>query len=87
MKKPPQTNYKCELLDPNHTHFVLVDDSKHDFGGEVIFRSDLESGLRKMFNIKTVVLVLGGGLRTVRFVYESVVDKTPCVFLEVSLIF
>ena len=35
---------KNTLLDPNHTHFILVDNAKlDDFGGEIEFRAELES--------------------------------------------
>lgn len=36
------------LLDPNHTHFILVDDgSEGKFGKEIKFRAQLEAELRK----------------------------------------
>lgn len=36
------------LLDPNHTHFILVDDgSENQFGKEIEFRASLENELRK----------------------------------------
>ncbi len=36
------------LLDPNHTHFILVDDGSVDmFGKEIEFRARLEDELRK----------------------------------------
>ncbi len=36
------------LLDPNHTHFILVDDgSDSNFGVEIKLRARLESELRK----------------------------------------
>ncbi len=35
-------------LDPNHTHFILVDDgSESQFGKEIEFRANLENELRK----------------------------------------
>jgi hypothetical protein len=81
--KASKPKFKCELLDPNHSHFILVDDCRHEFGGEVAFRADLESSLNKKFGCSSVVIVVGGGPRTARFVFESVEEKTPCVFLEV----
>jgi hypothetical protein len=48
-----ETNEKLEktsnvLLDPNHTHFILVDDgSEGQFGKEIEFRALLEAELRK----------------------------------------
>ena len=36
------------ILDPNHTHFILVDDgSEGQFGKEIEFRAHLEAELRK----------------------------------------
>ena len=83
LSKISNPKFKCELLDPNHSHFILVDDGKHDFGGEVGFRADLESGLTKKFGCSSVVIVVGGGPRTASFVLESGGENTPCVFLEV----
>ena len=34
------------LLDPNHSHFILVDDVTGKFGGEINFRANLEAELR-----------------------------------------
>jgi hypothetical protein len=86
MVKPKikKVSFKCELLDPNHSHFILVDDARHDFGGEVEFRAKIESKLAKDFNSPIVVLVVGGGPRTAASVYEAVKKDTPCVFLEGS---
>jgi hypothetical protein len=82
--KTKKATFKCELLDPNHSHFILVDDARHDFGGEVEFRAKIESTLAKDFNSPIVVLVVGGGPRTAASVYEAVKKDTPCVFLEGS---
>lgn len=41
------------LLDPNHTHFILVDDgSENQFGKEIEFRAHLEAELRKGRSLK-----------------------------------
>jgi hypothetical protein len=89
MIKPKNQKTKAELLDPNHSHFILVDDGKHDFGGEVEFRAELESRISKMQIDKEtatsmVVLVVGGGPRTVEMVLNTVQKGNPCVFLESS---
>jgi hypothetical protein len=46
-----KTNKKTanELLDPNHTHFLLVDDATLKFGGEVEFRTGLEAEVANHF--------------------------------------
>ena len=41
------------MLDPNHTHFILVDDgTEGQFGKEIEFRALLESELRKGKSLK-----------------------------------
>lgn len=41
------------FLDPNHTHFILVDDgSDNQFGKEIEFRANLENELRKGRTLK-----------------------------------
>ena len=41
------------LLDPNHTHFILVDDGSEGlFGKEIEFRAHLEAELRKGKSLK-----------------------------------
>lgn len=41
------------FLDPNHTHFILVDDgSENQFGKEIEFRASLENELRKGHSLK-----------------------------------
>ena len=73
------------LLDPNHSHFLLVDDSMHYFGGEVNFRADLESTIANKYDASIVMLVIAGGPNTLKSVNEAVKKGTPCVFLEVNL--
>jgi hypothetical protein len=75
-----------KTLDPYHTHFILVDDAKHEFGGEVEFRAALETSLTKN-EVPVVVLVIGGGPLTAKSVYAAVKDNKPCVFLDVLIIF
>ncbi len=77
-KRPPDTDeatyqYSTVVergfshLEPNHSHFILVDNAKIEFGGEVDFRAKLEVELssanqnNKINEIPLVVLVLGGG--------------------------
>lgn len=51
-KKPVVKNTDV-LLDPNHTHFILVDDGSEGlFGKEIEFRAHLEAELRKGKSLK-----------------------------------
>jgi SLOG in TRPM len=40
-------NSKQSFLDPNHTHFVLVDNGTDGYGGEIEFRAHLEQQIGK----------------------------------------
>lgn len=83
---------KSANLDPYHTHFIFVDDSKiNSFGGEILMRSKLESalsqhvekcGVKSMSSTPIVVLIIGGGRDTVRQVNESIRNNLPCVFID-----
>lgn len=84
MIKQPSPYYKSELLDPNHSHFLLVDDSTVKFGGETQFRAAVEAEVSKKYNIPLVVLVVGGGPRTIDLIFESANKGSPVVLLEGS---
>jgi len=71
-------------LDPNHTHFLFIDNDKKGsaFGGEIKFRTELERQLSADMGIPKVLLVLAGGKGTVETVAESVKRKTPVVLVK-----
>jgi len=80
---------KAERLDPNHSHFILVDNSnENEFGGEIDFRARLEDHLRKTVKIgdygelPVVMVVFEGGPNTARAVIESVRKRIPCIFIN-----
>lgn len=51
--KKPAAKTTDVLLDPNHTHFILVDDGSEGlFGKEIEFRAHLEAELRKGKSLK-----------------------------------
>jgi len=86
-----QKGIKVERLDPNHTHFILVDNSReNEFGGEIDFRARLEDHLRRTVKIgeygelPVVMVVLEGGPNTARAVIESVRKRIPCIFINRS---
>lgn len=87
MKKPNNEPYKTELLDPNHTHFILVDNAQHTFGGEIDFRARFESDVAKLLKIPVVLVVIEGGPNTAKTTLESVKKNIPCIFIEVMLCF
>lgn len=52
-QKKYESNNTDVLLDPNHTHFIFVDDgSEGQFGKEIEFRAHLEAELRKGRSLK-----------------------------------
>ena len=79
------SKFKQTPLDPNHSHFILVDNAQENmFGGEINLRGKLESAISKSSNgIPVVVLVLEGGPNTLETVLNSVKNGSPCVFIEV----
>ena len=83
-----QTSQKNSPLDPNHSHFVLVDNSQlNEYGGEVELRGKLERAIvnfDESNRAQIVVLVLEGGPNTLSTVLNSVVNGSPCVFIEVK---
>lgn len=74
------------LLDPNHSHFLLVE-TRSALGAEVPFRASLERCISNNLKIPIIVLVVGGGFRTAESIAQAVQLKTPCVFLEVYSVF
>ncbi|XP_048780497.1 transient receptor potential cation channel subfamily M member 2-like isoform X2 [Ostrea edulis] len=80
---------KC--LDPNHTHFILVDNGTNNQpGAEVKFRATLE---RAIANIKTgnsqddvlvpmIKLLIEGGLESLESVQESIRNEIPVVIVK-----
>jgi len=86
-----QKGIEAGLLDPNHTHFILVDNSReNEFGGEIDFRARLEDHLRQTVKIgeydelPVVMVVLDGGPNTARAVKKSVRERIPCIFINRS---
>ena len=81
---------KEAALDPNHSHFILVDNSQlNKFEGEIEFRAKIEKlisdfPIDKDYTIPIVVIVADGGPGTAKTCYESIVNsKSPCLFVEV----
>ncbi len=77
--KPDGTEKPKQALDPNHSHFILVDNARIGFGGEIDFRANLESAISENA-IPIVVLVLEGGAGTIKTVLESVKKKNTMCF-------
>jgi hypothetical protein len=91
-RKNKDQSVKSQYLDPNHTHFLLIDNSQlNKFGGEIKFRSRFE---KEMFNgdstqqrpgIPVVLVVIEGGPNTFKCVLESLKSGIPTLVLDVSI--
>ncbi|KAK3595125.1 hypothetical protein CHS0354_002378 [Potamilus streckersoni] len=73
-------------LDPNHTHFILVDDgSIKKYGVERSLRDNLEQELYKHCeNMAVVKIVVGGGNNTMNSIKKSVSNNVPVLVLQGS---
>ncbi|KAJ8309654.1 hypothetical protein KUTeg_012798 [Tegillarca granosa] len=78
-------------LDPNHTHFILVDDGTvHQFGKEIVFRALFENAVsniktntgKNAVSIPVVLLVLQGGPNTLKTVKQAIYNEIPVVVIE-----
>ena len=87
VKPVSQKSKLSEFLNPDHSHFILVDNAQEKYGGEIEFRVKLESEIAKGDGttrpIPVVVVVIGGGPNSVTCVLESVKLGTPCLFIDV----
>eukprot|EP00966_Prymnesium_polylepis_P219228 5072433-Prymnesium_polylepis.1 len=72
-------------LDPNHTHFVMVDDgTQGQFGAEVALRTDCEQLLRHELGVPGVQLVVQGGPNTLATVVASLMTNCPVLVVKES---
>ncbi|XP_052830098.1 transient receptor potential cation channel subfamily M member 2 [Octopus bimaculoides] len=79
-------------LDPNHSHFILVDNgTQHTFGTEIEFRTHLEKtiaskNIRETEKIKipAVVVMVEGGPGTLKTVFSSTSCHTPVIVVKGS---
>jgi len=75
---PPDT----AKLNPNHSHFVLVESDNDEWGEEMEARSDFEEFICNKFNIPLCLLVVNGGPNTLETVADGVQRKFPVVIFE-----
>ncbi|KAL3836664.1 hypothetical protein ACJMK2_022086 [Sinanodonta woodiana] len=86
-------NSKESFLDPNHSHFILVDNgTQHKFATEIPFRAELEREISEMqtdtgedaVSVPIVILVLEGGPGTLETVQNALMQNTPAVIVKGS---
>jgi hypothetical protein len=74
-------------LEPNHTHFFLVDNGKEGkgaFGGEILFRNAFETEYCRSRRVPRVLLVVQGGPGTLSTVLAAVESSCPVVLIADS---
>ena len=86
LKKPNVESFKTELLEPNHSHFILVDNAQLMFGGEIDFRARLEAHIARLLKVPLVLLVVEGGPNTAKTAFESIKNNIPCIFVDVNFL-
>ena len=73
------------LLDPNHTHQVIIDDGKADsFYGMIKLWAATEKKLRETLEIPGVLICVQGGLGTLETCATYLKEGTPLVLLQGS---
>ncbi|XP_067687429.1 transient receptor potential cation channel subfamily M member-like 2 [Haliotis asinina] len=81
---------KQSFLDPNHTHFILVDNgTQQQFAVEIPFRGKLENEIAKQktatgSGVPVVLLVLEGGPGTLETCKSAIQNNTPAVIIKGS---
>ncbi|CAI9735657.1 transient receptor potential cation channel subfamily M member-like 2 isoform X4 [Octopus vulgaris] len=78
-------------LDPNHSHFILVDDGAQETPGvEAEFRKTLEDTISQYeipgtrFKVPAVVVLVGGKRETLKSMYDSISRNIPVVIVKGS---
>ena len=76
-------------LEPNHSHFVLVEPpagaARGTWGDEIEIRDGVQKCFQEMFNVPCVLVVVQGGFGTLRTVEKAVTDsRCPVVLLADS---
>ncbi|KAL5018231.1 hypothetical protein ScPMuIL_003953 [Solemya velum] len=90
-----QAGKKDVPLDHNHTHFMLVDDgTENKFGKEISFRAELENFIsskvetgvaeNQSVNVPVILLVVEGGVNTMKTVMETINRGMPVLVMEGS---
>jgi len=71
-------------LNPDHSHFILVDSAKNDWGEEIEFRSHLEDYVSREWKVPLVLVAVNGGPGTLQTVAEGVEKQFPTIIVDGS---
>ena len=83
VKRKPNSK-EGNAIDPNHTHFLLVENGKEEFGGEIDFRGKLEQAISQRFRVPNVLLVVQGGPGTYATVQKSIESGVRVILVKES---
>lgn len=92
-QEPKRIKANETTLDPNHSHFLLVDNgTQHKFATEIPFRAKIEKAISEMktdtgqdaVTVPVVCVVLEGGPGTLETVKSAIQNGTPSVIVEGS---
>jgi hypothetical protein len=75
-------------LNPNHSSLILVDNgSAEKFGVEIDFRTKLETSIRTNLKISMVLIVVEGGVGTLKTILGALKNETQIILVAVSFFF
>ncbi len=76
-------------INPNHTHFIFVDDGTvGQFGSEIKYRAEFRKGLSRYFNLAPMVLlVVEGDLETLKTILSTLRNGSPVLIIAVFVAF
>jgi hypothetical protein len=83
-QKDDEAGHKPAPLNPDHTHFLLVDSPGIQWGEESQLRAEVEMLYARFVACPIVCLCVQGGPGTVELLYESAKKRTPCVIVAQS---
>ena len=74
-----------KVLDPFHTHFLLIDScNQQAYSERATFRDDIEASLAKYLDIPIIRIVLGEAADKWFSVRTALENNIPCLFVEVN---
>ncbi|CAI9735458.1 Hypothetical predicted protein [Octopus vulgaris] len=83
------TDSTTSALDPNHSHFILVDDGTQETSGvEMEFRKMFENTITDLnipetgFKVPAVAVMVGGELETLKSVSDSISRNIPVIIVK-----
>ena len=82
--KRKKNSKESAALDPNHTHFILVENGKDEWGSAISLRTKLEAEIAREKKVPLVLLVLEGGPGTYETVASAVQEEHMVVLVKES---